>query len=104
MHVCVSFVAKLEPTESMKLGEGTFDEPACFCRDHCCEPPNFGKQGPDVALAQTLPMWLGGITGITCTMNPHHPSHSPDKRRVGSSIDGAPHVPDDPISRFRDSC
>lgn len=61
MHVCVPFVANLEPSECMKPSKGTFDEPARFAEATAVRRTDFGKQGRDAAFAQTLPVRLGTV-------------------------------------------
>ncbi len=64
MHVCVSFVANLEPSECMKPGKGTFDEPSRFTEAAAMRRTDFGKQGRDAAFAQVLSVWLGTIAPV----------------------------------------
>ena len=65
MHVCVAFVANLEPSECMKPGKGTFDEPARFTKATAMRRTDFGKQGCDAAFAQALPVRLGTVATVT---------------------------------------
>ncbi len=65
MHVCVPFVANLEPPECMEPGKGTFDEPARFTKATAMRRTDFGEQGRDATLAQTLPVWLGTVAPVT---------------------------------------
>lgn len=64
MHACVPFVANFEPSGCMKLGKGTFDEPACFTETTAVRRTDFGKQGRDAAIAQTLPVRLGTVAPV----------------------------------------
>ncbi|AJY27267.1 hypothetical protein BTM_4058 [Burkholderia thailandensis 34] len=64
MHVCVPFVANLEPSECMKPGKGTFDEPARFTEATAVRRTDFGKQGRDAAFAQTLSVRLGTVAPV----------------------------------------
>ncbi len=64
MHVCVPFVANPEPSECMKPGKGTFDEPARFTEAAAVRRTDFGKQGRDAAFAQTLPVRLGTVVPV----------------------------------------
>lgn len=65
MHVCVPFVANLEPSKCMKPSQGTFDEPARFTEATAMRRADFGKQGRDAAFAQTLPVRLGTVASVT---------------------------------------
>lgn len=65
MHMCVPFVANLEPSECMKPGKGTFNEPARFTEATAMRRTDFGKQGRDAAFAQTLPVRLGTVASVT---------------------------------------
>lgn len=64
MHVCVPFVANLEPSKCMKPSQGTFDEPARFTEATAMRRADFGKQGRDAAFAQTLPVRLGTVASV----------------------------------------
>lgn len=65
MHMCVPFVANLEPSECMKPGKGTFNEPARFTEATAMRRTDFGKQGRDAAFAQKLPVRLGTVASVT---------------------------------------
>lgn len=65
MHMCVPFVANLEPSECMKPGKGTFDEPSRFTEATAMRRTDFGKQGRDAEFAQTLSVRLGTIAPVT---------------------------------------
>ncbi len=65
MHMCVPFVVNLEPSERMKPGKGTFDDPARFTEATAMRRTDFGKQRRDAAFAQVLPVWLGTVAAVT---------------------------------------
>lgn len=65
MHMGVPFVANLEPSECMKPGKGTFNEPARFTEATAMRRTDFGEQRCDAAFAQTLPVRLGTVAAVT---------------------------------------
>ena len=65
MHVCIAFVADFEPSERMKPGKGSFDEPAGFTEATAMRRTDFGEQGCDAAFAQALSVRLGTVAAVT---------------------------------------